>query len=196
MLHRFIFPALRMLFVLTLLTGLLYPGLVTLAATPLFPTQAEGSLIDDNGVIVGSALVGQANQDARYFWPRPSAVNYMAGSNASSLGMSGAANAGPTSHILTITAAARADAFRAANHLAANAPVPADMLFASGSGLDPHISPAAAKLQIARVAAARHLDPTVVAHLVATHTEPPQWGFLGALRVNVLLLNLALDQVK
>ncbi|MEZ4661454.1 MAG: potassium-transporting ATPase subunit KdpC [Caldilineaceae bacterium] len=196
MLRKFIFPALRMLVVLTILTGLLYPGLVTLAATPLFPTQAAGSLIDDNGVIVGSTLVGQANQDARYFWPRPSAVNYMDGSHAGNLGASGATNAAPTSRTLAATVAARADAFRMANHLAADTPVPADMLFASGSGLDPHISPAAAQLQVARVAAARHLEPAVVAALVTAHTEPPQWGFMGMPRVNVLLLNLALDQVK
>ncbi len=196
MVTQLIFPAVRMVLVLTFLTGLIYPGLVTLVAAPLFPTQAEGTLLDVDGVIVGSALVGQANGDARYFWPRPSAVNYMAGSNGTNLGSSGATNAGPTNGDLAATAAARADAFRTANDLSADTPVPAEMLFASGSGLDPHISPAAALLQVKRVARARGLNPTMVADLVAVHTEGAQWGFLGPQRVNVLLLNLALDRVE
>ncbi|MEZ4866782.1 MAG: potassium-transporting ATPase subunit KdpC [Caldilineaceae bacterium] len=196
MVTQIIFPALRMLVVLTVLTGLLYPGLVTLVATPLFPTQAAGSLIDVDGVIVGSAVVGQANQSPRYFWPRPSAVDYMAGSTPNHLGSSGATNAGPTSRALATTVAARAAAFRAANSLDSNTPIPADMLFASGSGLDPDISPAAAMLQVKRVAVARNLNPAFVADLVAAHTEAPQFGLLGPARVNVLLLNLALDRVQ
>lgn len=195
MLPTIILPALRMLITLTILTGLLYPGLVTLAAAPFFPTQAEGSLIDRDGVIVGSALVGQANQDPRYFWPRPSAVDYMAGSNDTALGSSGATNASVTNAALIEAVEVRATVFRQANGLAANAPVPAEMLFASGSGLDPHISPEAAQLQVARVAATRQLAPTVVVDLVDTYTEAPQFGFLGQPRVNVLLLNLTLDQL-
>ena len=196
MLTQTIFPAIRMLLVLTALTGLLYPGLVTLAAVPFFPVQAAGSLIDVDGVIVGSALVGQANQDPRYFWPRPSAVNYMAGSNAGQLGSSGATNYGVTNGALIETAQRRRVDFRAAHGLAADAPVPPEMIFASGSGLDPHISPAAALLQVDRVAAARSLNPTVVADLVTTYTAARQWGFLGEPRVNVLLLNLALDRLQ
>lgn len=184
-----------MLITLTVLTGLLYPGLVTLAAVLFFPTQAEGSLIDRDGVIVGSALVGQANQDPRYFWPRPSAVDYMAGSNGAALGSSGATNAGVTNAALIEAVETRATAFRQANGLAADAPVPAEMLFASGSGLDPHISPEAARIQVARVAAARQLAPTAVAELVDRYTEAPQFRVLGQPRVNVLLLNLALDQL-
>ena len=196
MLTQTIFPAIRMLLVLTVLTGLIYPGLVTLAAVPFFPAQAEGSLLDVDGVIVGSALVGQANQDPRYFWPRPSAVNYMAGSNAGQLGSSGATNYGVTNGALIETAQRRRVDFRAAHGLAADAPVPPEMIFASGSGLDPHISPAAALLQVDRVAAARSLNPTVVADLVTTYTAARQWGFLGEPRVNVLLLNLALDRLE
>ena len=196
MLTQTIFPAIRMLLVLTALTGLLYPGLVTLAAVPFVPVQAAGSLIDVDGVIVGSALVGQANQDPRYFWPRPSAVNYMAGSNAGQLGSSGATNYGVTNGALIETAQRRRVDFRAAHGLAADAPVPPEMIFASGSGLDPHISPAAALLQVDRVAAARSLNPTVVADLVTTYTTARQWGFLGEPRVNVLLLNLALDRLE
>ncbi len=196
MLAQTIFPAVRMLFILTLVTGLLYPGLVTLAAVPFVPVQAEGSLIDVDGVIVGSALVGQANQDPRYFWPRPSAVDYMAGSNAAQLGSSGATNYGVTNATLVETAQRRRADFRAAHGLAADTTVPPEMLFASGSGLDPHISPEAALLQAERVAAARTLNPTQVTALVDRYTEARQWGFLGEPRVNVLLLNLALDRLE
>ena len=196
MLTQTIFPAIRMLLVLTALTGLLYPGLVTLAAVPFFPVQAAGSLIDVDGVIVGSALVGQANQDPRYFWPRPSAVNYMAGSNGAQLGSSGATNYGVTNGALLEIAQSRSADFRTTHGLAADAPVPPEMIFAAGSGLDPHISPAAALLQVDRVAAARSLNPTVVADLVTTYTAARQWGFLGEPRVNVLLLNLALDRLE
>lgn len=187
---------LRMLIVLTVLTGLIYPGLVTLIAMPLFPGQAAGSLIDREGVIVGSALIGQANDDPNYFWPRPSAVNYMDGSNGAALGASGGSNAGPTNAAWADDVAARAADFRSANGLAADAPVPADMLFASGSGLDPHLSPTAAQLQVNRVAQARGIEPATVAKLVTDYTQGPQLGFLGEPRVNVLLLNLALDRVK
>ena len=196
MFRQTILPAVRMLLVLTVLTGLLYPGLVTLAAVPFFPRQAEGSLIDVDGVIVGSALVGQANQDPRYFWPRPSAVNYMAGSNGTQLGSSSGSNLGVTNATLIETAQSRAADFRAAHGLAADAAVPAEMIFASGSGLDPHISPAAALLQVERVATARNLPATDLTALVNSYTEGRQWGFLGETRVNVLLLNLALDRLQ
>lgn len=182
-------PAALMVLWLTILTGVLYPLLITGIAQALFPFQANGSLLDVKGDLVGSALVGQANSDPRYFWPRPSATNY-------NPLPSGATNLGPTSAALAAAVAERAAAIRQAHNLPAHAPIPADLLFASGSGLDPHISPAAARLQIQRVAAARNLDPTQVATLVDRFTEGPQLGLLGEPRVNVLLLNLALDGVE
>ena len=191
-----ILPAIRLYLLLTLLTGLFYPGLVTAIVTPFFPAQAAGSLMVVNGVTVGSALVGQANQEIKYFWPRPSAVDYMTGSNAAHPGTSGATNASITNAALIQAVHQRAAAFRAANGLANDAPIPDEMLFASGSGLDPHISPAAAQLQVERVAAARNLDAAQLHALVDRYTEAPQLGILGQARVNVLLLNLALDQVQ
>jgi potassium-transporting ATPase KdpC subunit len=178
-----------MLLWLTIITGLLYPLLITGIAQVIFARQADGSLIDRGGELVGSVLIGQANQDPRYFWPRPSAVGY-------DPLPSGATNWGPTSAPLAAAVVQRAAAIRQAHHLPADAPIPNDLLFASASGLDPHISPAAARLQIDRVAAARHQDPTQVADLVQRHIEGPQLGFLGQPRVNVLLLNLALDEVE
>jgi K+-transporting ATPase ATPase C chain len=185
-----------MFIIMTLLTGIIYPLFVTMAAQALFPLQANGSLIAVEDVVVGSALIGQSADDARYFWSRPSAVDYMQGSSLNALGSSGATNAGGTSAALAETAAAREAAFREANHVPDDVAVPADMLFASGSGLDPHISPEAARLQVDRVAAARGLDPALVAALVEQHVEGPQMGFLGQPRVNVLLLNLALDGLQ
>ena len=186
----------RMVVALTLITGVLYPLAITLLAQALFPVQANGSLIVAANRVVGSALIGQANQEARYFWPRPSAVNYMDGSAAGALGTSGASNLGPTNAALAAQMEQRDNAFRVANGLAADAPVPADMRFASGSGLDPHISPAAAHAQIDRVAHARGLNPVIVAALVEQHVAGPQFGLLGSPRVNVLQLNLALDGVQ
>ena len=188
--------ALRMFVALTLITGVLYPLGITLLAQALFPVQANGSLIVAANRVVGSALIGQANQEARYFWPRPSAVNYMDGAATDALGSSGATNLGPTSAMLADQVQARAAAFRTANQLAPDAAIPADMLLASGSGLDPHISPAAARVQIARVAAARGIEAGTVAALVELHIEAPQWGVLGIPRVNVLKLNLALDGIQ
>jgi K+-transporting ATPase ATPase C chain len=141
------------------------------------------------GQVVGSALIGQANADIRYFAGRPSAGDYGAFPSAAS-------NAGPTSAQLAAAVVARAAAFRADNHLPASSPLPVELLFASGSGLDPHISPAAALAQVARVAGARGLSPAAVAALVRQQTEAPQLGLLGAERVNVLLLNLALDGLQ
>lgn len=188
--------ALRTLIVLTLLTGVLYPLGVTLLAQAVFPEQANGSLATANDQVVGSQLIGQANQAERYFWPRPSAVDYMDGSTADALGTSGASNFGSTSTALAEQVQHRAALFRTANALAPDAAVPADMLFASGSGLDPHISPEAARLQVERVARSRGLAPAVVAALVEQHVEGAQLGLLGSPRVNVLRLNLALDGVQ
>jgi len=196
MVKQLLFVPLRMLIILTVLTGFIYPGIVTALATPFFSVQAAGSILDVDGVVVGSTLIGQANQAPGYFWPRPSAVNYMEGSNASALGSSGASNAGQTSATLAAQVAERSATFRSANGLAPDVALPPDVLFASGSGLDPHSSPQAAQLQVARVAAARGLEPAIVAALVDQYTEGPQLGFLGEPRVNVLLLNLALDRVE
>lgn len=188
--------ALRTLTVLTVLTGVLYPLGVTLLAQAAFPEQANGSLVTVNDRVVGSALIGQANQAERYFWPRPSAVDYMAGSAQDALGSSGASNLGATSAMLADQVQRRATLIRTAHALAPDAAIPADMLFASGSGLDPHISPEAARLQVERVAHARSLTPAAVAELVEQHVEAAQLGLLGSPRVNVLRLNLALDGVQ
>lgn len=188
---KYVIRAIRTLVVMTILIGVIYPLAMTVAAQVIFPAQANGSLETKDGVIIGSSLFGQTNSDPRYFWPRPSAVNYMEGTTSS-----GAANLGPTSAALQAQAAERAAAFREGNGLTADAVVPPDMLFASGSGLDPHISPEAARLQIDRVAAERGLDRQQVADLVEQYVEAPQLGFLGQPRVNVLLLNLALDALQ
>lgn len=190
---RYMRAAALMFIIMTLLTGIIYPLFITVAAQALFPVQANGSLIAVEDVVVGSALIGQSTDDPRYFWSRPSAVDYMQGSSLNALGSSGATNAGGTSAVLAETAAAREAAFREANNVPDDVAVPVDMLFASGSGLDPHISPEAARLQVDRVAAARGLDHALVAALVEQHIEGPQLGFLGQPRVNVLLLNLELD---
>ena len=185
-------PALVILALLTLLTGVAYPLAVTAVAQAAFPWQANGSLVRVGGLVVGSALIGQANADPRYFWPRPSAIDY-------NPLPSGGSNQGPTSAALQQAVAARAAQLRAAHHLPASTPLPADLLFASGSGLDPDISPEAARLQIDRVAQVRQFTPAqrdALAALVERSVEPPQLGLLGQPRVNVLLLNLALDGLK
>jgi len=196
MLGTLILRALRMLAVLTLLTGVLYPLGITLLAQIAFPDQANGSLIAVDGAIVGSALIGQQTDDPRYFWARPSAVNYMQGSVSDAPTAGGATNISSASARLEAQVLERAAAFRAMNGLPDSVAVPAEMLFASGSGLDPHISPQAALLQAERVAAARGLDPAAVIALVETHVEQPLLGFLGQSRVNVLQLNLALNQLQ
>lgn len=191
-----ILPAARMLLVLTLLTGVVYPLAMTVIAQAVFPVQANGSLITVDNQTVGSSLIGQSTSDPRYFWSRPSAVNYMEGSSLDALGSSGATNYSSTNAALAEDVAAREAAFRAANNIPDDTAVPVEMLFASGSGLDPHISPEAARLQVARVAVARGLGAETVAALVEAHIEAPALGFLGQPRVNVLLLNLALDKLK
>lgn len=193
---RLFLPAFRMLLVLVVVTGLLYPLAVTGVAQLIFPAQANGSLVQANGAVVGSTLIGQSTADPRSFWGRPSAVDYMLGSNPDALGSSGATNYGPTNAELATTVQQREADFRSANSVPANVAVPPDVLFASGSGLDPDISPEAARLQAGRVAAARGLDPAQVAALVEQHVAGPQLGVLGQPRVNVLELNLALDGVQ
>lgn len=184
--------AAAMLISLTLITGVLYPLAVTLSAQLMFPQQANGSLIVIDQQTVGSSLIGQAIEDTRYFWSRPSARI----DSASEWVVSGSSNAGSTNAALAEAVAMRETAFRTAHGLPENIAVPAEMLFASGSGLDPHISPEAARLQIDRVAAARGIDRERIAQLVEQHVEAPQLGFLGQARINVLLLNLALEGLQ
>jgi K+-transporting ATPase ATPase C chain len=173
--------------VFTVITGVLYPLAMTGIAQVAFKDKANGSLIEKNGQIVGSELLAQQFTGEKYFWPRPSAASY-------GTVPSGASNLGPTSQKLHDAVVTNAAAFRVAHKLATDAPVPADMVFASGSGLDPHISPEAARAQAARVAAARGVSVDSIKALVEKSIEPPQWGFLGEARVNVLKLNLALDK--
>lgn len=182
-------PALSMLVILTLLTGVIYPLVVTGIAQGLFPAQANGSLVSEADRAIGSELLGQANRDPRYFWPRPSATGY-------GTLPSGGSNLGPTSATLAEQVAQRESDFRTANDYPADMPVPVEMLFASASGLDPHISPDAARWQTGRVAAARGVEEARIAALVEEHVEGPQLGFLGEPRVNVFLLNLALDSLQ
>jgi K+-transporting ATPase ATPase C chain len=181
-------PAVMMLVWLSLVTGVAYPLLVTGIAQAIFSAQASGSLIVRDGKAVGSSLIGQSFDDPKYFWGRISATTPFAYNAAASTG----SNLGPLNPSLHAAAKARLDALRAADPGNA-APVPVDLATASGSGLDPHISPAAALYQVPRVARARGLDPTPMRHLVERHIEGRQFGILGEPRVNVLRLNLALD---
>lgn len=184
-------PALVALIALTIITGVLYPFAITLIAQIAFPSQANGSLIVQNGNVVGSALIGQPFDAPKYFWSRPSAT----GPFAYNAGASSGSNLGPTNPALLEAVQARAQALRAADPNN-TAPIPVDLVTASASGLDPHISVAAANYQIARVARARNLDVARVQQLVAQFTEGRTFGILGEARVNVLQLNLALDAVK
>jgi K+-transporting ATPase ATPase C chain len=190
--RRQLLPALVMTIVLTVLTGLLYPLVVTGVAQGLFSARANGSLVKVNGTIVGSSLIGQDFTSARYFQPRPSAT---AGNPYNGVA-SGASNLGPSSTAFVTTVKARAIAYRKLNGLAPNAPVPVDAVTASGSGLDPDISPANARLQAPRVATVRHLPLAAVLAAVARHTENRPWGFLGEQAVNVLELNLDLNRMS
>ena len=181
-------PALSLFLVLTVVTGLAYPAAVAGLARALFPAQAAGSLIEHEGRVVGSTLVGQNFTDPGHFWGRPSATAPYPYNGAAS----GGANQGPLNPALIDAVKARIAALRAADP-SNDAPFPVDLVTASGSGLDPHISPAAAEYQVARVARARRLDPGVVRELVARHRSEAQFGLFGDARVNVLTLNLALD---
>lgn len=178
-------PALVLLGFFTLLTGLIYPLAMTALAQLIAPGQANGSLLTHNGKTVGSVLIGQRFTEARYFHGRPSA----AGADGYDAGGSSGSNLGPTSKKLLD----RIEAEKSALSLSSGTIVPADALTASASGLDPHISPAFATIQIARVAQSRGIPADRIALLVQSHTEPSALGFLGQPRVNVLGLNLALD---
>lgn len=184
-------PLLVLFAVLTVLTGVVYPLAVTAIGKLAFADQASGSLIKRGNDIIGSSLIGQPFQDSRYFWGRLSATSPMPNNAASS----GGSNLGPTNPALLDAVKARLAQLRAAdpdNTL----PVPVDLVTASGSGLDPHISPAAALYQVNRVARARHWDPFVVRRLVLQHVDGAQWGIFGEPRVNVLMLNLAMDRAQ
>lgn len=184
-------PAIVMVALLTALTGIAYPLAVTGIARLAFPGQAGGSLIVEGGRVAGSRLVGQAFDEARFFWGRPSATGPMPYNAAAS----GGSNLGPLNPALHDAVRARIAALRAADPTATG-PVPVDLVTASGSGLDPHISPAAAEYQVARVARARALDVAAVRALVARHTEGRTFGLLGEPRVSVLELNLALERTR
>jgi potassium-transporting ATPase KdpC subunit len=177
----------------TVVTGVLYSLVITAIAQLAFKEKANGSLVIRDGKIVGSALLAQQFQGTNYFWPRPSACTY--GTGASGLVASSGSNLGPTSGALQTNVNNNIAAFISGNNLPTNTVVPVDMVFASASGLDPHISPEAARLQIARVAVSRGMNEQKVKELVQRFVEPPQWGFLGQARVNVLLLNVALDEM-
>lgn len=188
MLHHLL-SALRIFLALTLLTGILYPLAVTAIAHTLFLYRAGGSLVQIDGQVIGSELLAQKFSTARYFWPRPSAADYATvPSGASNLAWSSA-------QLKKVVAERRANL----NGADGTQPVPAELIFASGSGLDPHISPAAAFYQMDRVATARGFDGEQrrrLQNLIAQHTEQPLWGFLGQSRVNVLRLNIELDRLS
>jgi len=181
-------PAVVSFLLLTLLTGIAYPLIVTGISQVVMPDKANGSLIMKDGKPVGSSLIGQPFSDPKYFWSRPSATGPMPNNAASS----GGSNLGPTNPALLDAVKARVQALRDADP-GNTAPVPVDLVTASASGLDPHISPAAAEYQLARVARVRNIAPDALRKLVAEHTEGRQYGIFGEPRVNVLELNLALN---
>ncbi|HEY2895096.1 MAG TPA: potassium-transporting ATPase subunit KdpC [Pirellulales bacterium] len=191
MFSQFVRPAVLYLVVMTLLTGVIYPLFVTAVGQLVFSDQASGSLVYEDGRLVGSALVGQPFDDPKYFWGRPSATSPMPYNAAASSG----SNLGPTEQKLAAALKSRAGALRQADP-SNQSPPPVDLLTASGSGLDPHISPAAAEYQIGRVAKVRGISPDAVRDLVQQATEGRQLGFLGEPRVNVLRLNLQLDRMS
>jgi K+-transporting ATPase ATPase C chain len=182
-------PASVLLGLFTLTTGIAYPLAVTAAAQVAFPGQANGSLVARGGQVVGSALIGQAFDDPRYFWGRPSATSPSSYDARASTG----SNLGPTNPTLISSVRERVAALRAAHPEHAAEPVPIDLVTASGSGLDPHISRAAAHFQVGRVARARGLPEDRIRSLVEAHVEGRSLGIFGEPRVNVLQLNLALD---
>ncbi|NVO18556.1 MAG: potassium-transporting ATPase subunit KdpC [Bacteroidetes bacterium] len=184
--------ALKMIVFFTILTGLLYPLLITSLAQVAFPSEANGSLKLKNGKVIGSELIGQSFNDSVYFWSRPSSSGYNAMPGSGS-------NLGPTSAMLKKMVEERKKNFITLNHLDNSVSIPSEMLFASGSGLDPHISKQSAILQVNRVATARKMSreqKEQLISLIEKHTEPPQLSLFGEERVNVLMLNLDVDKIK
>jgi K+-transporting ATPase ATPase C chain len=186
---RSIRSAVTLLVAMTILLGIAYPLLITGIATLAFPRQAEGSLIHEDGKLIGSTLIGQSFADPKYFWGRPSATSPQPYNGLAS----GASNLGPLNPALLDAVKANAKALQDTDP---DKPIPVDLVTASGSGLDPEISIAAAQYQVARVARARHLALERVAALINSHQEERLFGFIGERRVNVLTLNLALDHVN
>jgi K+-transporting ATPase ATPase C chain len=179
-------PAIGLTIVLTVITGVLYPAAITLVAQAAFPTQANGSLVTTtDGRTVGSSLIGQSFSEPGFLWGRLSAAGDGYDANASA-----GSNLGPTSATLIERVTADLERFRAEH---GEAPIPADLVTASASGLDPHISPAAAEYQVERIAAAQGIEPDEVREIIDRHTELPLLGFIGQPRVNVLAVNLELD---
>jgi K+-transporting ATPase ATPase C chain len=184
--------AAKLLLVMTIITGIAYPFLMTGTAQLLFPGKANGSLVMKDGVIVGSSLIGQQFDSTIYFWSRPSATNY-------STFPSGASNLGPTSEKLMKQVAGRRDIFLKSNRMTDISQIPKEMIFASASGLDPHISPKAAYLQLERVADSRKMNAKQrqeLLQLIERKTENTRFSLLGEPRINVFELNLALDNIK
>jgi len=184
--------ALKFLLLMTILTGIIYPLLMTGVAQFIFPAKANGSLVEKDGKIIGSQLIGQKFDSSIYFWSRPSAIGY-------NPIPSGASNYGPTSDTLKKLVTERRVSFAVKNSMTDITIIPEEMIFASGSGLDPHISPEAAMLQLARVATARNLDETKtqqIQKLIINMTEKPQFYLFGEPRINVFELNLALDNIR
>lgn len=184
-------PAVTLFVLMSVVTGLAYPALVTGVASIVFPDQAAGSLIKGDGKVVGSTLIGQNFTDPKYFWGRPSATGTMPYNAANS----GGSNQGPLNPALADAVKSRVEALKAADPTNGR-PVPVDLVTASGSGLDPHISVAAAAYQAERVARVRKLSPDQVKAAIARHTEGRFLGVLGEQRVNVLMLNLELDRQR
>ena len=184
--------AFLMVFVLTLLTGVIYPLAMTGLAQVMFPRQAHGSLVVKDGRILGSELIGQTFSNERYFHGRPSA----AGDNGYDGTASAGSNLGPTSRLLREKVAERVLAVRQDNDLPVQTMVPGDLVLTSASGLDPHLTPEAAAVQIERVAAARKMDEQELRALVEMYSEKRQWGLWGEPRVNVLAINMALDNKR
>ena len=183
-------PAILMLILFTVICGGIYPAAVTSLAQVIFPKQAMGSLVTDkSGKVLGSTLIGQPFSDPKYLWPRPSATTDF-GYNPMA---SGGSNASPTNPAYLKTVGERLEGLRVAG---VNGPVAADLVQASASGLDPHISPQAANVQIRRIAKVRGLNDERVARVIAEHLEERQFGFIGAPRINVLAVNLELDMIK
>lgn len=182
---KYLLPSIRITILFTLLLGIIYPGIVTLFSQGIFNKQANGSLILKDGKVVGSELIGQKFESAKYFWQRPSAIDY------NSL-PSGGSNLSQNSSNLKKIMEERKEKLKA-NSIITDEP-PQDLLFTSASGLDPHISPLAAKYQVERIAKARSMDPGQLQMLIEQATEERKWGILGEPTVNVLTLNLTLDK--